>query len=219
VQRYRAALLEHNGSALCSLLSGEARRGLAALAAASSLELHGSCTSVANRLLVVISGSPEAFAHFRQATIATPRVSGHKATVLVREPGQPPREFALLKTSNGWVIGFGPLATSTTFDLLGQPAAIHIEPTKNSGSVGSAELAQFYLGRAVAAQSGCLACHRIGEAGNAGPGPNLTHVGSRLPAAAIERAILNPTAPMPSFGALPRAKLTALVTFLSLLRS
>jgi mono/diheme cytochrome c family protein len=222
VQRYRAAVLEHNGPELCSLLSSEARRGLAALAAVS-LEAHGSearsCTSVANRLLAAISGNPEALAHFREATMATPSVSGHTATVLVREPDQPAREFALTKTSNGWIIGFEPAATSTTFDLRGHPAAIHTEPAKKSGPVTGAELAQFDLGRTVAAQLGCLACHRIGEDGNAGPGPNLTYVGSRLPAAAIEHAILNPTPPMPSFRALPKAQLTALVTFLSLLRS
>jgi menaquinol-cytochrome c reductase cytochrome b/c subunit len=79
-------------------------------------------------------------------------------------------------------------------------------------------LAEFELGRAVMATSGCLACHRIGGVGNAGPGQDLTHVGGRLSAAGIERAILYPTEPMPSFGRLPRAKLDALVVFLSLLR-
>ena len=68
------------------------------------------------------------------------------------------------------------------------------------------------------AQTGCLACHRIGETGNKGPGPDLTRVGSTLSSRKIERAILSPTAPMPSFRLLPKAKLRALVTFLSLLR-
>ena len=31
------------------------------------------------------------------------------------------------------------------------------------------------------AQSGCLACHVIGDNGNNGPGPPLTHIGSKLP--------------------------------------
>jgi ubiquinol-cytochrome c reductase cytochrome b subunit/menaquinol-cytochrome c reductase cytochrome b/c subunit len=70
----------------------------------------------------------------------------------------------------------------------------------------------------VLAQTGCLACHRLGENGNAGPGPDLTHIGSKRSAAAIERAIINPTAPMPSFRNLPKPKLRALVTFLALLR-
>ena len=55
-------------------------------------------------------------------------------------------------------------------------------------------------------------------AGNKGPGPDLTHVGSTLSQRQIERAILNPTAPMPSFRNLPKAKLHALVAFLSELR-
>ena len=30
------------------------------------------------------------------------------------------------------------------------------------------------------AQSGCLACHKIGENGNDGPGPELTDIGDKL---------------------------------------
>jgi cytochrome c551/c552 len=78
-------------------------------------------------------------------------------------------------------------------------------------------LEEFYAGRAVAAQSGCLACHRIGEYGNEGPGPDLTHIASRLPSQAIARTLVKPTAPMPSFRHLPKAKFNALVEFLSLL--
>src|SRR5205085_11065703 len=35
-------------------------------------------------------------------------------------------------------------------------------------------------GKAVAASSGCLGCHKIGDNGNSGPGPELTKVGARL---------------------------------------
>ena len=38
-------------------------------------------------------------------------------------------------------------------------------------------------GQKVANQSGCGACHKFGEAGNPGPGPDLTHIGAKLPAA------------------------------------
>ena len=38
------------------------------------------------------------------------------------------------------------------------------------------------------AQSGCLACHKIGENGNDGPGPHLTDIGDKLPEAARSRA-------------------------------
>jgi ubiquinol-cytochrome c reductase cytochrome b subunit/menaquinol-cytochrome c reductase cytochrome b/c subunit len=93
-----------------------------------------------------------------------------------------------------------------------------VEPPATVARGGGETLAQFNLGRTVAAQSGCLACHRIGEAGNAGPGPDLTQVGARLPPLGIERSVVHPSAPMPSFRNLAKAKLRALVTFLSLLR-
>ena len=73
-------------------------------------------------------------------------------------------------------------------------------------------------GLVVANQSGCGACHKFGEAGNAGPGPNLTKVGGRLPRDAIARTLVNPTAPMPSYKALPPKKFNALVDFLASLR-
>jgi ubiquinol-cytochrome c reductase cytochrome b subunit/menaquinol-cytochrome c reductase cytochrome b/c subunit len=79
-------------------------------------------------------------------------------------------------------------------------------------------LAEFNAGKLVAAQSGCLACHKIGENGNDGPGPPLTKVGSRVPKQAIARTLINPTSPMPSFKDLPPAKFNALVSFLSQLQ-
>jgi mono/diheme cytochrome c family protein len=77
---------------------------------------------------------------------------------------------------------------------------------------------QYEKGKLVAAQSGCLACHKIGENGNDGPGPPLTQVGRRVPAQAIARTLINPTAPMPSFKDLPPNKFNALVSFLSQLQ-
>jgi menaquinol-cytochrome c reductase cytochrome b/c subunit len=73
-------------------------------------------------------------------------------------------------------------------------------------------------GETVANQSGCGACHKFGEAGNPGPGPDLSHIGSKLPAQAIARTLRNPTAPMPSFSGLSPKKFDALVQFLSALR-
>jgi menaquinol-cytochrome c reductase cytochrome b/c subunit len=77
---------------------------------------------------------------------------------------------------------------------------------------------QYEKGKLVAAQSGCLACHKIGENGNDGPGPHLTTIGSKLEPGAIRRTLENPTAPMPSFANLPPEKLTALVNFLASLK-
>ena len=70
-------------------------------------------------------------------------------------------------------------------------------------------------GKIVVAQSGCLACHKIGHNGNDGPGPELTEIADKLPKAAILRTLENPTAPMPSFAGLPEEKKTAMVDFLS----
>jgi mono/diheme cytochrome c family protein len=83
---------------------------------------------------------------------------------------------------------------------------------------GGEELRAFEAGRTVYARTGCAACHRIGNFGNAEPGPNLTHVGSTLSRSGIEKAILDASEPMPSFRRLPPAKLKAIVRFLSLLR-
>jgi quinol-cytochrome oxidoreductase complex cytochrome b subunit len=78
--------------------------------------------------------------------------------------------------------------------------------------------ANLEAGQTVANQSGCGACHKFGEAGNATLGPDLTHVGSKLPAQAIERTLRNPTAPMPSYADLPPEKFDALVEYLAALR-
>jgi ubiquinol-cytochrome c reductase cytochrome b subunit/menaquinol-cytochrome c reductase cytochrome b/c subunit len=80
---------------------------------------------------------------------------------------------------------------------------------------------QYEKGKSVAASSGCLGCHKIGENGNAGPGPPLTKIGARLGRPAIARTLLNPTSPMPPFRALKREhpeQFTELVNFLSSLK-
>jgi hypothetical protein len=77
---------------------------------------------------------------------------------------------------------------------------------------------QLEAGRLAVAQSGCLACHRIGDIGNRGPGKNLTHVGSELAPAAIARALVNPRAPMPSFRGIPAPRFKDIVRYLAALR-
>jgi menaquinol-cytochrome c reductase cytochrome b/c subunit len=74
---------------------------------------------------------------------------------------------------------------------------------------------QFEAGKEVAAQSGCLACHKFADNGNDGPGPELTEIGARIPRAAIARSLINPAGIMPSFKDLPPDKFNALVDFLA----
>jgi hypothetical protein len=115
-------------------------------------------------------------------------------------------------TANARVLVFGIITTSTYLgpSLPPIPAAVK--------RAGGKQLVDFKAGRTVYARTGCAACHRIGNMGNAGPGPNLTHVGSTLATPQLEHALIDPRAPMPSFKHLPAAKFRAVVEFLSLLR-
>jgi ubiquinol-cytochrome c reductase cytochrome b subunit/menaquinol-cytochrome c reductase cytochrome b/c subunit len=70
---------------------------------------------------------------------------------------------------------------------------------KAPSSLSASERATFNAGELVVGQSGCLACHKIGDNGNDGPGPDLTHIGKILLPGAIASTLRNPTAPMPSF--------------------
>lgn len=100
----------------------------------------------------------------------------------------------------------------------GSPNEIDMSPPP--GLKGAA-LTQWNKGKLVAAQSGCLACHKIGENGNDGPGPRLTKIGGTLPESAIAQTLRNPTAPMPSFARLAEQqpqKFQALISFLSQLK-
>jgi ubiquinol-cytochrome c reductase cytochrome b subunit/menaquinol-cytochrome c reductase cytochrome b/c subunit len=94
--------------------------------------------------------------------------------------------------------------------LAGPPTQIELKTT-----------AQFERGKNVLASSGCLGCHRVGENGNAGPGPDLTEIGSTLPRPAIARSLVNPTAPMPSYARLQEQnpkQFEELVNYLSSLK-
>jgi menaquinol-cytochrome c reductase cytochrome b/c subunit len=73
-------------------------------------------------------------------------------------------------------------------------------------------------GRLDVARSGYLACHRIGDNGNRGPGENLTHIGLKLSERELVHALVDPRAPMPSFRHLPAQKLHDIVRFLAALR-
>ncbi len=100
----------------------------------------------------------------------------------------------------------------------GSPTAIEMATPTAVTQAGGGILAGYEAGRKVVAQSGCLACHKLGDNGNSGPGPELTHIASRIPRQAIARTLVNPTAPMPSFKNLPAKKFEAIVDFLSQLK-
>jgi menaquinol-cytochrome c reductase cytochrome b/c subunit len=79
------------------------------------------------------------------------------------------------------------------------------------------EVAEKYeAGKEAVAGAGCLACHKIGENGGT-LGPNLTHIASRVPKAAITRSIEIGPGIMPSFRDLPPKKLEEMAEFLSTL--
>jgi len=100
----------------------------------------------------------------------------------------------------------------------GSPNSVDLKPPSY---LSAQEKQTFLAGELVVGQSGCEACHVIGSNGNNGPGPPLTHIGSKLPAAAIASTLRNPPAPMPSFASLAKTypqKFSNLVGFLSLLQ-
>jgi quinol---cytochrome c reductase cytochrome c subunit, bacillus type len=73
---------------------------------------------------------------------------------------------------------------------------------------------QLNAGKEVAAQSGCLACHKFGTNGGT-IGPNLTEVGDRVPREAIARSLDVGPGIMPSYKSLPPGKKNDLIDYLS----
>lgn len=68
-------------------------------------------------------------------------------------------------------------------------------------------------GAKAVASAGCLGCHRIGDAGSGGPGPELTHVG--LSRAQVEQVLKSPPGGMPSFADNPnRSQIAAYIASL-----
>jgi len=102
--------------------------------------------------------------------------------------------------------------------IAGSPNQIDMETPASVIANGDEAERSFEAGKQVVAQSGCLACHKIGENGNTGPGPDLTDIGARLPRQAIARTLVNPTAPMPPYNELPAEKRDNLVEFLAQLK-
>jgi menaquinol-cytochrome c reductase cytochrome b/c subunit len=100
----------------------------------------------------------------------------------------------------------------------GSPNQVTLPPP---AGLSAAQKATFTAGEVVVGESGCEGCHLIGDNGNNGPGPPLTHVGEILRPGAIASTLKNPTAPMPSFKGLATQspkKFAELVQFLSMLQ-
>ncbi len=97
----------------------------------------------------------------------------------------------------------------------GSPNQVSLAPP---AGLTASQKATFIAGEAVAGESGCGACHQIGSNGNNGPGPPLTHIGSKRRPGAIAATLRNPTAPMPSFAGMAQQtpkKFADLVSFLA----
>jgi ubiquinol-cytochrome c reductase cytochrome b subunit/menaquinol-cytochrome c reductase cytochrome b/c subunit len=97
----------------------------------------------------------------------------------------------------------------------GSPNSVDLKPPK---TLSAQQQKDWEAGAQVVGESGCLACHVLGENGNNGPGPVLTHIANTVPMAQIASTLRNPTPPMPSFKNLPPQKFNQLVYFLSTLQ-
>ena len=134
-----------------------------------------------------------------------------------RGPERRPERRPLATTAA--IVTIGAMAYLTYLGAsAGSPTSIEMATPKRIVAEGGTALAQYNAGKQVAAQSGCLGCHKFGENGNSGPGPPLTNIAARLPRQAIARTLVNPTPPMPSFKNLPPEKFSALVSFLAQLK-
>jgi mono/diheme cytochrome c family protein len=75
---------------------------------------------------------------------------------------------------------------------------------------------QYEQGRQIVAQSGCLACHAIGENGShGGLGPDLTEIGSMVPRLAIKRSVAVGPGIMPAYEDLGEKKLNQVADYLA----
>ncbi len=134
-----------------------------------------------------------------------------------RGPERRPERRPIATLTGIFVIGAMALLTYEGANA-GSPTAIEMATPAAVVQAGGKTLAEYEAGKLAVAQSGCLSCHKIGDNGNDGPGPNLTHIGSRLPSQGIARTLVNPTAPMPPFKTLPPQKFNSIVAFLSQLK-
>ena len=75
---------------------------------------------------------------------------------------------------------------------------------------------QYEQGKQIVAQSGCLACHAIGENGShGGLGPDLTEIGSMVPRLAIKRSVAVGPGIMPAYEGFGEKKLNQVADYLA----
>lgn len=75
---------------------------------------------------------------------------------------------------------------------------------------------RYEQGKQIVAQSGCLACHSIGENGaHGGLGPDLTHIGATVPREAIKRSVAVGPGIMPPFEGLGEKNLNQVSDYLA----
>lgn len=75
---------------------------------------------------------------------------------------------------------------------------------------------KYEAGKALVAESGCLACHSIGENGaHGGLGPDLTDIGDKVPREAIKQSVVVGPGIMPSFQGLGEENLNAMADYLA----
>ena len=134
-----------------------------------------------------------------------------------RSPERRPERRPIATTAGIFTIAAMALLTYLGANA-GSPTRIELETPERVRALGPEMLASYESGKQVVPQAGCLACHKIAENGNDGPGPDLTRIGAERPAQAIARTLINPTAPMPSFKDLPPDKFDDLVLYLSQLK-
>jgi menaquinol-cytochrome c reductase cytochrome b/c subunit len=77
---------------------------------------------------------------------------------------------------------------------------------------------QYEAGKELVAQTGCLACHKIGDNGNGTLGPELTQIGARIPRNAILRSLEAGPGIMPSFQDFSQKQLNQIADFLASLK-
>ena len=111
-----------------------------------------------------------------------------------------------------------PIATTTGVLIIVAMAYLTYRGA-SSGSPTEIELEtnpKYEQGKLITAQSGCLACHAIGENGaHGGLGPELTEIGSTLPRAAIKQSLIAGPGIMPSFEGLGEEDLNAVADYLA----